>query len=80
MEILPPSRVKVKIEILRENDRKLLAEASAPKAHEPARILEFACPAEPILIRLSQGKRDGNASEPYSLRVASRLSQRDAGR
>jgi 3-hydroxyacyl-[acyl-carrier-protein] dehydratase len=80
VEIQPPSRVKVKIEILSENGRKLLAEASAPKAQQPARILGFACPVEPILIRLSQGKRDGNASEPYSLRVASRLSQRDAGR
>jgi hypothetical protein len=79
LEILPPSRVKVKIEILRENDRKLLAEASAPKAHQPARILGFACPGEAILIRLSQGSRDGNASEPYVLRVASRLAQRDAG-
>lgn len=80
IEVSPPSRVRVKLEILRARDGQVLAEAVAARARQTVRILGFSCPVEPILIRLSQGKRDGNASEPYLLKVASRLSQRDAGR
>jgi len=80
VEASAPSRVKVKIEILRERDGQVLAQVGAAKANQPARLFGFLCPVEPILIRLSQGKYDGNASEPYLLKVASRLAPRDAGR
>jgi hypothetical protein len=80
IEVSPPSRVRVKVEVSRERDGQVLAEAVAAKAHQTVRILGFACSAGPILIRLSQGKHDGNASEPYLLKVVSRLAQRDAGR
>ena len=80
IEVSPPSRVRVKVEVIRERDGQFLAESVAAKARQTVRILGFSVPAEPILVRLSQGKHDGNASEPYLLKVASRLLQRDAGR
>ena len=80
IEVSAPARVKVKIEVLRAHDGQVLAAAAAAKARQTVRILGFPCPVEPILIRLSQGKHDGNASEPYLLKVVSRISQRDAGR
>lgn len=80
IEVSPPSRVRVKVEVIRERDGQVLAEAVAAKTRQTVAIHGLPCPAEPILIRLSQGKHDGNASEPYLLRVAGRLSQRDAGK
>jgi hypothetical protein len=80
IEVSPPPEVRVKVEVIRELDGKVLAESVAAKARQVVRILGFSCPVGPILIRLSHGKHDGNASEPYLLKVASRLSQRDAGR
>jgi hypothetical protein len=67
-----PARVKVKVEILSSNGAQVLASASTSKPKQMAEIQGFPCPAEPVLIRLSQGKFDGNASEPYSLSVVSR--------
>jgi hypothetical protein len=80
IEVSPPSRVRAKVEIIRERDGQVLAETAAAKARQTVRILGFSAPAEPILVRLSQGKHDGNASEPYLLKVTSRPLQRDAGR
>jgi hypothetical protein len=67
-----PARVKVKVDILSSNGSQSLASASAPKPRQTAEIQGFPCPTEPILIRLAQGKYDGNASEPYSLTITSR--------
>jgi hypothetical protein len=80
IEVSPPARVRAKMEVIRERDGQVLAETAAAKARQTVRILGFSAPAEPILVRLSQGKHDGNASEPYLLKVTSRLLQRDAGR
>lgn len=80
LEVSPPSRVRVKVEVSRERDGQVLAESIAAKAHQTVRVLGIACPAEPILIRLSQGKHDGNASDPYVLKLASRPAQRDGGK
>ncbi len=80
IEVSSPPRVRVKLEVVRARDGQVLAETAASKARQTVRILGFSCPAEPILLRLSQGKHDGNASEPYLLKVGSRLLPRDAGR
>jgi hypothetical protein len=80
IEVSPPSRVRARVEIIRERDGQVLAEAAAVKARQTVRILGFSAPAEPILVRLSQGKHDGNASEPYLLKVTSRPLPQDAGR
>jgi hypothetical protein len=80
IEVSPPARVRAKVEIIRERDGQVLAETAAAKARQPVRIFGFSAPTEPILIRLSQGKHDGNASEPYLLKVTSRPLPRDAGR
>ncbi len=80
IEVTPPSRVRVRVEVIRARDGQVLAEMVAAKPRQAVRILGLSCPVEPILIRLSQGKHDGSASEPYLLKLASRLAQRDAGR
>jgi hypothetical protein len=80
IEVSPPSRVRVKVEVIRERDGQVLAESLAGKARQTVHIIGFSAPVEPLLVRLSQGKHDGNASEPYLLKVASRPLRRDAGR
>lgn len=81
VQVTGPARVKVKLDILSANGSQVLASATAPKPRQTAEIQGFPCPSEPILIRLSQGKYDGNASEPYSLTVTSRpATARPAGR
>jgi hypothetical protein len=80
IEASPPPRVRVRLEVLRDNDQQVLAETGSARARQSARLLGFPCPDGPVLIRLSQGKRDGNASEPYTLKISSQQALGDGGR
>ncbi|HXI59430.1 MAG TPA: hypothetical protein VNO55_25360 [Polyangia bacterium] len=72
IEVTPPERVDVRLEVLRETDGFLLARADAGKRHEPERLPNLFVAGGPLLIRLSAGRGDGNSDEPYRLTVASR--------
>jgi hypothetical protein len=49
IEVSPPSRVRVRVEVSRERDGQVLAEAFAAKTHQTVRVLKISCPAEPVL-------------------------------
>jgi hypothetical protein len=71
LEAMPPGGVNLKLEVLRERDLQVLASADAGGRRQPERLKDVAV-TEPVLIRLTQKRGEGNADEPYQLRVTSR--------
>jgi hypothetical protein len=71
VEVAPPERVDVKLEILAETGARL-AVSDAGRRREAERIPNLYLAGGSVLIRLSAGKSDGNPDEPYRLTVASR--------
>jgi hypothetical protein len=72
IEVAPPERVDVKLEVVRESDGAVLARADAGKRQEAERLPNLYSAGGSILIRLSGNKGDGNPDEPYRLTVSSR--------
>jgi hypothetical protein len=68
LEVTPPERVNVKIEVLREGDGQPLASADEGGRRQPERLTNVVV-TTPVLVRLTQRRGDGNADEPYQLRV-----------
>ncbi len=66
-----PARVRCKVEILRSSDGQVLGMAAAKKSRQTLVLASIPSLGEPLLVRLSQGKGDGNPNEPYSLRIDS---------
>ena len=71
VEVAPPERVDIKLEILSETGARL-ARSDAGRRREAEHLPNVAVPGGTVLIRLSAGKSDGNPDEPYRLTVASR--------
>jgi hypothetical protein len=71
VEVAPPERVDVKLEILRP-DGTVLARADTGKRHESEHLPNVFVPGGAAFVRLSAGKADGNADEPYRLSIAVR--------
>ena len=70
-EVSCPARVRGKLEAVRPSDGQVLGEAAANKARQSVVLARIPSLGEPLLVRLSQGKGDGNPNEPYSLTVSS---------
>jgi hypothetical protein len=70
LEVTPPDRVNVKVEVLRERDGQLLASADEGGRRQPERLTNVLV-SEPVLVRLTQKRGEGNADEPYQVRVTS---------
>jgi hypothetical protein len=71
LEVTPPDRVNVKIEVVRESDLQPLATADGAGRRQVERLTGVAID-DPVFVRLTQRKGDGNADEPYQLRVTPR--------
>jgi hypothetical protein len=69
VEVAPPERAAVRVEVLRE-DGALLARADSNR-RSPARIAGQAIPGGPILIRVTPARGAVNADEPYRLTLSS---------
>jgi hypothetical protein len=67
LEVTPPDRVNVKLEVLRA-DGQPLASADEGGRRQPEHLAGVPA-AEPVLIRLTAHKGEGNGDEPYQLRV-----------
>jgi len=68
-----PVRVRCTLEVVRAKDGQALASAEAKKPKQAIAVARILTEGEPVLIRLGQGKGDGNANEPYVLRVSSEV-------
>ncbi|MES1209324.1 MAG: hypothetical protein ABUS79_25580, partial [Pseudomonadota bacterium] len=70
VEVAPPERESVEVELLRE-DGTLLARAESGR-HIPARIGGASIPGGPVFVRVSPRRGAVNAEEPYRLTISSR--------
>lgn len=70
VEVTPPARAGVQVEILRE-DGTLLARAESGR-HESAHIAGASIPGGPVFVRVSPRRGGGNADDPYRLTISSR--------
>ncbi|HVY40746.1 MAG TPA: hypothetical protein VHM31_22560 [Polyangia bacterium] len=70
VEVEPPERESVQVELLRE-DGTLLARADSGR-HVPARISGASIPGGPVFVRVSPRRGAVNADEPYRLTITSR--------
>ena len=70
-EVACPGRVRGKLEAFRAGTSEPIAASSAKKARQTVALAGIATMGQPVVLRLSQSKGDGNANEPYSLRVTS---------
>jgi hypothetical protein len=71
IEAVPPERVDIKLEVLRQ-DGTVLMRTDAGKRREPERLPNVFVPGGTALVRLSAAKGDGNPDEPYRLTIAAR--------
>jgi hypothetical protein len=71
VEVTPPERVDVKLEILRP-DGSVLARSDTGKRREAERLPNEFVPSGTALVRLSAGKGDANLDEPYRLTITAR--------
>jgi hypothetical protein len=70
-EVSCPARVRGKLEVVRPSDGQVLGAAEAKKPRQVVVVTKIPSTGEPLLVRLSQGRGDGNPNEPYSLRISS---------
>jgi hypothetical protein len=70
VEVACPSRVRGKLQVVRP-DGQVLGAADAQKPRQVVVLSRIQSLGEPLLIRLSQGRGDGNSNEPYSLTINS---------
>jgi hypothetical protein len=68
LEVTPPDRVNVKVEVLRESDHQPLAVADEAGRRQAERLTNVVVEG-PVLVRLTQRKNEGNADEPYQLKI-----------
>ncbi len=70
VEVTPPSRAAVQIEVVRE-DGTLLGRAESSR-HRPARLTGTSIPGGPVFVRVSPRHGSGNGDDPYRLTISSR--------
>jgi hypothetical protein len=70
-ELACPPHVRGKLEVVRPGDGAVVATAEAKKAKQTVELAKIQSLGEPLLVRVSQGKGDGNPNEPYSLKIGS---------
>jgi hypothetical protein len=70
VEVAPPARAAVQVEVVRE-DGTLLARAESSR-HGSAHIAGTSIPGGPVFVRVSAKKGGGNPDEPYRLTISSR--------
>jgi len=70
-EVSCPSRVRGKLQIIRPSDGQVLGATEAKKPRQTVTLANIPSLGEPLLVRLSQGRGDGNPNEPYSFKISS---------
>lgn len=71
LEVACPTRIRCTLEVTRVRDGQVLARAEAKKTKQTVAVANVPTQGEPVVVRVGQGKGDGNAHDPYQLKVTS---------
>jgi hypothetical protein len=71
VEVTPAEGSRVKLEVLRQRDGQPLGSSASAGRGQPERVASVPA-AEPILLRVTGRRGEGNPDEPYQLRIQSR--------
>jgi hypothetical protein len=71
VEVSCPARVRGKLEAFRPGNPQPAGWAGARKARQTVVLSGIPTLGQPLTLRISQGKGDGNSTEPYSLKITS---------
>lgn len=71
VEVAFPAHVRGKVELSRPAKAELVVSAETKKSHQQIELSKIATLGEPLLLRIAPAKGEGNANEPYSLRISS---------
>jgi hypothetical protein len=77
-EVTPPTGGRVKMELLRQRDGEVLATAASAARGQPEKLSAISV-AEPVLLRITSRRTEGNPDEPYQIRVQSAPAAPPAG-
>jgi hypothetical protein len=69
-EVTPPAGARVKLELMRQRDGEVVATAAAAGRGQPEKLSGVAV-GEPVLLRITARRGEGNPDEPYQIRVQS---------
>jgi hypothetical protein len=78
-EVSFPSRVRGRLEVLRSGGSQPLASVEAKKPRQTLTLPPIQTQGDPILLKVSQARGDGNALDPYTIRVMSQPSMSKSG-
>ena len=70
-EVAFPARVRGKLGAFRPGNSQPIGAAEAEKARQTVVLPGIATLGQPVVLRVSQGKADGNANDPYTLNITS---------
>jgi len=72
LDVVPPERVDVKVDVIREGQGTAVVHLDHGRRHEPESVPNLFLVPGSYLVRLSVGSGDGNPDEPYRLTLALR--------
>ncbi len=74
VEVTFPARVRGMVTVFRPGTVEPVANAEAKKPRQTVTLPAIPSLGQPLVLRISQAKADGNANDPYTLRIASATS------
>jgi hypothetical protein len=79
VEVTFPARVRGKLAAFRSGTVEPVGSAEAKKSRQTVALTAFPTLGQPVVLRISQPRTDGNANAPYTLRLASSASSAQPG-
>jgi hypothetical protein len=74
VEVSFPAHVRGRLEVVRMGRAGIVASAEAKKAHRQVTLPKVANSGEPLLLRVALAKGEGNAGQPYVLKITDVIS------
>lgn len=71
VEVSFPGHLRGKVEVSRARKAGIVVSAETKKPHQQVELSRIANLGEPLLLRIAPVKGDGNANEPYTVRISS---------
>lgn len=71
VEVSFPTHVRGKVEVLRPGSAEIIASAESKRPRQEVGLAQLPTLGQPLLFRISPARGDGNANDPYLVRISS---------